>query len=59
MYYQQQSYNSLEIINNKNFLLITLYNVHNAHNICKWIPSNCEHIPGVTVEDGGIETLHP
>ena len=33
---------------------MTLYSVHNAHNMCKYIPCNCENIQGGAVEDGGI-----
>ena len=51
VYYQQQKLQ--ESRNNKNFHLMTLYSVHNAHNMCKYITGNCEHIQGVTEEDGG------
>jgi hypothetical protein len=45
--------------NNKNFLLITLYSVHNAHNMCKYICGNCESIQGVTVENGVFKLCIP
>jgi len=52
MYINQQQ-KLQESRNNKNFLLVTLYSIHNAHNMYKYINGNCEHIQGVTVEDEG------